>query len=339
MQTKKLKVGILGAGALGSLVGAYLSTTHDLTLFGRPNHMETISKEGLKINGFDLDSEKNIQVRAVSELCDEHFDLVFVGVKSYDTENLFNYLDRQRITFDFIASLQNGLKDNYLISRCGLEKVIGCVVDRAVQITSPSNIYYSNSGSGFFGTLKKERHPRKMNIAESLALAFKDQGMVTGVDEKMETITWYKFMNCVPGYAVHGAMNFDAARAFTNPFTVDLLLQAFEETEIVTLAEKIELKQHPLLPEIYLTNPRGRKEWIKKVGEIISSLSNPPVASLVQDLRRGKVRTEADDTLGVFLEKVRTYELRTPTISCCYQMVKAREWINQENRNLTSIIT
>ena len=331
VQTKKLKIGILGAGALGSLVGAYLSTDHDLTLYGRPNYMGTISKKGLKVNGFDLDSEKKVQVRAVSELCDEHFDLVFVGVKSYDTENLFNYLDRQRITFDFVASLQNGLKDGYLISRCGLEKVVGCVVDQAVQITSPGNIYYSNPGSGFFGTLKKENHPKKMGIAESLALAFKDRGMVTGVDEEMETITWYKFMNCVPGYAIHGAMNFDAAQTFTNPFTVDLLLHAFEETERVTLAEKVELKRHPLLPEIYLTDPERRDEWIKKRAEIISALSNPPVASLVQDLRRGKIRTEADDTLGVFLEKARTHELRTPTISCCYQMVKAREWINQHN--------
>ena len=40
---------VLGAGGLGSVVGALLSKNHDVTLVGRKAHVHSINKSGLEI--------------------------------------------------------------------------------------------------------------------------------------------------------------------------------------------------------------------------------------------------------------------------------------------------
>ena len=42
---------ILGAGGIGSLVGALLSRNNDVLLIGRKAHVDEINKNGLKISG------------------------------------------------------------------------------------------------------------------------------------------------------------------------------------------------------------------------------------------------------------------------------------------------
>ena len=238
-----MKIGIFGAGALGSLLGAYLSKKHDVTLYGRQNHIEKISSTALKILG--INGEKEYELRAVSELSDEHFDLGIVGVKTYDTDNLLNYLKNNRIKFDLVASIQNGLKDDKLISSFGLERVLGCVVNEAAKMTAPGEIYYSNKGATYFGIFKEENNTIKQEMAEDLTSVLNDCGLLTGVSNDLETLTWYKFMNCVSGFAVSGALNYNAVELFNNDFALELLLDSLEEIKTVSLAENILLGDHP----------------------------------------------------------------------------------------------
>ncbi|MEM0151248.1 MAG: 2-dehydropantoate 2-reductase N-terminal domain-containing protein, partial [Thermoplasmata archaeon] len=44
-----MKIAILGAGAIGSLFGAYLSQNNEILFIGRREHIENINKYGLKV--------------------------------------------------------------------------------------------------------------------------------------------------------------------------------------------------------------------------------------------------------------------------------------------------
>ena len=47
-----MRVCVLGAGAIGSVVGGLLAADgHDITLVGRASHMDAIRKEGLRVSG------------------------------------------------------------------------------------------------------------------------------------------------------------------------------------------------------------------------------------------------------------------------------------------------
>ena len=85
-----MRIGIIGAGAIGSVVGGMLTKAgHDVTLIDQwPQHVETMRKNGLRLSGTCGDHV--IPVKALhiyeAQAITEPFDAVFISVKSYDTE-------------------------------------------------------------------------------------------------------------------------------------------------------------------------------------------------------------------------------------------------------------
>ena len=58
----EMKIAIIGAGAVGSVIGGMLSRHHDVTLVGRPDHVKAIKKNGLTIEGegiFSVHAERH----------------------------------------------------------------------------------------------------------------------------------------------------------------------------------------------------------------------------------------------------------------------------------------
>ena len=58
---------VLGAGAIGSVYGAQLSTSNDVTLLARAAHADAINRDGLRIIGAD---EATYRVWAATRLDD-----------------------------------------------------------------------------------------------------------------------------------------------------------------------------------------------------------------------------------------------------------------------------
>ncbi|MEM3521764.1 MAG: 2-dehydropantoate 2-reductase N-terminal domain-containing protein [Candidatus Bathyarchaeia archaeon] len=46
-----MKILVIGAGAIGSVFGGFLSKKHEVTLIGRSPHIDKIRKKGLIISG------------------------------------------------------------------------------------------------------------------------------------------------------------------------------------------------------------------------------------------------------------------------------------------------
>ncbi|MGO8804864.1 ketopantoate reductase family protein, partial [Candidatus Binatus sp.] len=81
---------IAGAGAIGSILGGMLHDAgHDVTLLGRPAHLEAIARGGLRISGLLGD-----RIVTGMTLADDparlgrRFGLIVCAVKSYDTESI-----------------------------------------------------------------------------------------------------------------------------------------------------------------------------------------------------------------------------------------------------------
>src|SRR3989338_2112444 len=183
-----MKIAIIGAGALGSLVGAYLSTQHQVLLYGRREHVEAVNKDGLHTSG--IRGEMVYDLPATTDLRGQHFHLGIVGVKSYDTERVLADLERQEASFDYIASIQNGLKDDVLIQRFGIERVLGCVVDEAAKMVAPGRVCYTNNGCSYFGTFTSENERGiKTAVAKSLSETLQHSGLTANVAENVDTIT------------------------------------------------------------------------------------------------------------------------------------------------------
>ncbi len=323
-----MKIAIIGAGALGSLVGAYLSTQHQVILYGRTEHVQAINKSGLHVSG--IKGEKVYPLSATTDMRGQHFHLGVIGVKSYDTEKVLSDLERQKVSFDYVSSLQNGLKDDSLINHFGTERVLGCVVDEAAKVVAPGHVCYTNNGCSYFGRFTSEKENLvKDKLAESLSETLRLSGLKADVGVNLDTVTWYKFMSANT-VCVNGALDLNAAQKFINPYARSLFLRTIDEVLAVALTEKIPILPHPMLNPFFLESPEKRTELAEKTRmKYEQSSTEPHVPSLVQDLRAGKSITEADNTIGTLLKHAREHHLEAPTLEICYQIIKAREFQNR----------
>ena len=85
-----MRIGIIGAGAIGSVVGGMLTKAgRDVTLIDQwPEHVEAMRRRGLQLSGTCGDQLIPVKAIHVHELqsVTQPFDAAFVAVKSYDTE-------------------------------------------------------------------------------------------------------------------------------------------------------------------------------------------------------------------------------------------------------------
>ena len=109
-----MKILVFGAGGVGSVVGAFLARLgHDVSLLGRPWHLDVIEKQGLTVTGlwgdYHLKAFQLYRDPVEIKKRNAHFDLIILTVKSYDTaqavEAIVPLVD-ERTT---LLSLQNGL--------------------------------------------------------------------------------------------------------------------------------------------------------------------------------------------------------------------------------------
>lgn len=136
------RIAILGAGAVGTYIGAYLSK-HGyaptlIDMWGA--HVDRLNGHGARI--IDFRGDQTIPVRAV-HLADarqlrEPFDFVFLAVKSYDTE-WATHLAKDLLRPDgCIVSAQNCMNDDLISSIVGHNREIPCVIGKyAVALWEP----------------------------------------------------------------------------------------------------------------------------------------------------------------------------------------------------------
>ena len=138
------RIGIIGAGAIGSVVGGLLAKAGvDVTLVDQwADHIEAIKRDGLRLSiaGHD-DTTVDVKALQISELqsVSDRFDLAFVAVKSYDTEwatqLITPYVTDQGCVVDF----QNGINDERVAAIAGRERTLGCVITIGAGLYEPGH--------------------------------------------------------------------------------------------------------------------------------------------------------------------------------------------------------
>ena len=113
-------IGILGAGAVGSYIGGFLTREgYDVTLIDMWGaHVNAMNDSGLNVSGTQGDF--NVAVNAV-HLADAYqlqnkFDYAFLALKSYDTEWGAHFLKRFLSPTGAIVSSQNCMNDRLIAS-------------------------------------------------------------------------------------------------------------------------------------------------------------------------------------------------------------------------------
>ncbi|HPT38450.1 MAG TPA: 2-dehydropantoate 2-reductase [Methanothrix sp.] len=131
---------IYGAGAIGSVLGGFLHKIgRNVTFAGRGEHFKAISRNGLRITG--IWGEHRLPAAEISTLSHQKpqkFPVIFLCVKSKDTESsaieAASLLDETGI----MVSMQNGLNNWETIARAvGENRTVGARVIFGAEIAQP----------------------------------------------------------------------------------------------------------------------------------------------------------------------------------------------------------
>ena len=117
-----MKILIFGAGAVGSLLGAFLARMgNDVSLVGRAWHLDAIEKGGLHVTGLwgEFRTKGMDLYRSASDVpaAKRGFDLVIFTVKSFDTDTALEELMPLVGPETTLLSFQNGLGNIERITR------------------------------------------------------------------------------------------------------------------------------------------------------------------------------------------------------------------------------
>ncbi len=166
------RIGIIGAGAIGSVVGGFLTKAgRDVTLIDQwPEHIEAMRTKGLRLSGTIGDQVVPVKALHIHELqsVGEPFDAVFVAVKSYDTEwataLAISYLKPDGVVVDF----QNGINDERVAAVAGTHRTLGCVITISAGMYEPGHAMRTDTATiGFkIGEHDGRDTPRARELAE-----------------------------------------------------------------------------------------------------------------------------------------------------------------------------
>ena len=117
-----MRVVVVGAGGLGSYVGALLSRAgHEVVLVARGEHAEAIRRDGLRVDSFEGDFVARPEViRSAREL--DRADLTLVAVKAYSLDEVAPQLTHLARAGSVIVSVLNGVDVSERLAELGVPR-------------------------------------------------------------------------------------------------------------------------------------------------------------------------------------------------------------------------
>src|SRR5512146_683473 len=149
MEKNMTRIAIIGAGAIGSILGACLSQSgEEVTLIGRGEHLPAIEQNGLHIDGVPGEFVARV---ATAEKLDFQPDFAFLTVK---TQDVLTALQANQAFLDDtpLVTFQNGVRsDEIAASLFSPAQIISAVVNISASYLTPGTVTVIYPGSLVIG--------------------------------------------------------------------------------------------------------------------------------------------------------------------------------------------
>ena len=313
---------IMGAGAVGSYIGAFLTREgEDVTFIDQwPEHVDTVKREGLRATGSQGDFTVPAKVFHLAEAINiqDQFDIAFVAVKSYDTEWATHFIKRLLKPTGFVVSSQNCMNDDLIASIVGYHREVPCVMSHIeVALWEPGHV---NRG----GPVGRDRGHDVFRVGET-------NGRITSrVEHLVQMLScidgarvttniwgerWTKLAQNSVGNPVGGISGLGSQTQAKNPMARALRIHLGREAVQVGMALGYDME--PIFGFDADTWSRANEGDVFE--EIEASFMPKPgsvdwVSSMAQDVKKGR-RSEIDFMNGYIVSKGQEIGVPTPVNS------------------------
>jgi 2-dehydropantoate 2-reductase len=321
-----MRFGIVGAGAIGCVVGGLLTKAgRNVTLIDQwPEHVESMKRVGLRLSGTCGDHLIPVKALHIHEAqsVGEPFDAVFIAVKSYDTEWATHLgLTYLRPSTGMVVDFQNGINDERVAAIAGPERTLGCVITISAGLYEAGHAMRSDTGAlGFkIGEHDGRDTPRARELVEVMNAVAPTQ-----LTQNLWGERWSKLaINCMVN-PVCGLSGLGSMEARTQPEVQLISIQLGAEVIQVGRACGYEVEPiYGIAAQRFVDAAAGRGVEATQADMAASGRSRGGGRpSMLQDVMRGR-RTEIDHLNGYVARRGSQVGVKTPFNDAIVELVNS----------------
>jgi 2-dehydropantoate 2-reductase len=311
-----MKIVILGAGALGSIIGAHLARAgEEVTIIARGERATYLQQHGITLSGladFTVPVAVTTEPRTVREA-----DVLVVAVKTYDTESALASVSHLEV--GSVLSIQNGvLKDEQLAHVFGRDKPLGAAAVLSGGVTPAGPVRFTVNEYLALGELPSGLSPR----VQTLVAALVNSGIRAEAVPQIQSVEWSKYALFIGWMAPAVLTRLETYKFQSHPETAAVVARLMRETGLLAAKLGIPLEDRDPLPVRTLCSvPLGEAiATIRRFGTVMEARAPAHKLSTLQDLERGR-RLEVEETLGYAVRKGEELGIPLPTMDTCSRLI------------------
>lgn len=297
----------MGAGAMGSLFGGYLSAAgHEVWLVDTvAEHVDVIVRQGLHIME-PHGEERVVRPRAVTDPrsvgpC----DLVLVFVKSYHTRQVASSLFPLLGPSTVVLTLQNGLGNvDVLAEKVPRSHLMAGTTGQGANVLGPGCIHHAGSGETLIGELDGALTDRLARMVEALTGA----GLAASASTNVQGAIWAKLL----------------VNVAINPLTAILRVR---NGQLLEMPEAVEVMREAVSEGLAVASRAGVQVPLEEPWEHVRDVARRTGdnrSSMLQDVEKGR-QTEIDVINGAIVREGFRLGLEVPVNLTLMRLVKCLE--------------
>jgi 2-dehydropantoate 2-reductase len=317
-----MKIAIIGAGAIGGLVGAKLALAgEDVTFIVRGRNLSAIRERGIRLVTADGHEHTALHVQATDDYAAAGpQDVVVLAMKAHQLEPVIASLPHLLGPDTIVVPMQNGIPYWYFQKQHGPyegahvnsvdpqgriaaaiapARVLGCVVYPASELMAPGVVRHIEGDRFPLGELDGSVSERVQRVSACFANA----GFKAPVLEDIRSEVWLKLW---------GNLTFNPISSLTHATLVDICQYPLTRELAASMMLEAQAVAHKL--GITFRVPLEKRiAGAEKVGK--------HKTSMLQDVEAGR-ELEIDALLGSVVELARLTDTPTPHMDSVYALVK-----------------
>ena len=308
-----MTVAIVGAGAIGGFLGAYLARSgQDVILIARGPHLAAMKARGVTvIHGEERFTERPDCTDDIGAV--RRAKIVFLTVKAHAISNVAPAIGAALAEGACVVGAQNGLpwwyfEDRHLeavdpggtIARSiPYRSVVGCIAYPATRVIEPGVIEHVEGFRFSLGEPDGSRSERVLSIAALLIKA----GLKAPIHSRIRHEIWFKLL---------GNATLNPVSALTRATLVDIVTSAATSSLVRTMMEEVDAVAGAMGIAVPLTIEKRMQG---------AAATGTHRTSMLQDLEAGRP-LEVDALLGAVVELADGAGVPVPSLRAVYGLTK-----------------